>query len=120
MRQAGRYSSILVGGISGRTGPHALPLARIKRIMKRNSSASGEVAPRMISGEAPVVFSKACEMLIQELARRGWEEALRAKRRTLLKEDVASAVAHTDVFDFLLPVVEAEDGPPPPPPAAAP
>ncbi|KAG6486499.1 nuclear transcription factor Y subunit C-6-like [Zingiber officinale] len=118
MRQAGRYSSILVGGISGRTGPHALPLARIKRIMKRNSTAAGEASPRMISGEAPVVFSKACEMLIQELARRGWEAALRGKRRTLLKEDVAAAVARTDVFDFLLPVVEAEARPPPPPPPA--
>lgn len=107
---------MLVGGISARTGPHALPLARIKRIMKRNSAVAGEAAPMMISGEAPVVFSKVCEMLIQELARRAWEAALRARRRTMNKEDVATAVACTDVFDFLLPVVEPEDASAAPPP----
>ncbi|KAL0312624.1 UNVERIFIED_CONTAM: Nuclear transcription factor Y subunit C-4 [Sesamum radiatum] len=58
MRQAGAYSKLLSGG---RSGPHALPLARIKKIMK---SSSEEV--KMISGEAPIVFSKACELFIEE------------------------------------------------------
>ncbi|RRT78986.1 hypothetical protein BHE74_00015363 [Ensete ventricosum] len=100
MRQAGAYSSMLVGGVSGRTGPHSLPLARIKRIMKRSSEDV-----RMISAEAPVVFSKACELLIGVLVRRAWAAAFRRKRRTLRKEDVAAAVTNTDVFDFLAQVV---------------
>ncbi|KAH8521922.1 hypothetical protein H0E87_002815 [Populus deltoides] len=62
MRQAGTYSGILSGGLSGKTGPHSLPLARIKKIMKK----SGDDV-KMISGEAPIVFSKACELFIEDL-----------------------------------------------------
>ncbi|KAK7324628.1 hypothetical protein VNO77_28344 [Canavalia gladiata] len=100
MRQAGAYSGLLCGGISGRTGPHSLPLARIKKIMKK----SGEDV-KMISGEAPIVFSKACELFIEELTRRSWIIAIQGKRRTLHKEDVASAVIATDLFDFLITLV---------------
>ncbi|KAL5081735.1 hypothetical protein RYX36_010156 [Vicia faba] len=100
MRQAGAYSSLLSGGISGRTGPHSLPLARIKKIMKNSSEDV-----KMISGVAPIVFSKACELFIEEITRRSWIMAIDAKRRTLNKEDVASAVIATDVFDFLITLV---------------
>ncbi|KAK1315061.1 Nuclear transcription factor Y subunit C-1 [Acorus calamus] len=107
MRQAGVYSGLLAGGISGRTGPHSLPLARIKKIMKR----SGEDV-KMISGEAPIVFSKACELFIEELTVRSWMATLHGKRRTLHKEDVAAAVVATDIFDFLVEMVKeaAADG----------
>ncbi|OMO58666.1 Transcription factor CBF/NF-Y/archaeal histone [Corchorus olitorius] len=104
MRQAGTYSGILSGGISGRTGPHLLPLARIKKIMKK----SGDDV-KMISGEAPIVFSKACELFIEELTQRSWMVTMQGKRRTLNKEDVASAVAATDIFDFLLNLVSESD-----------
>ncbi|CAK9141868.1 unnamed protein product [Ilex paraguariensis] len=100
MRQPGTYSGILSGGVSGKTGPHSLPLARIKKIMKKSSD---EV--KMISGEAPIVFSKACELFIEELTRRSWMMTMKGKRRTLHKEDVASAVVATDVFDFLVNLV---------------
>ncbi|ONI07032.1 hypothetical protein PRUPE_5G096000 [Prunus persica] len=101
MRQPGRYSGFMMhGGISGRTGPHSLPLARIKKIMKK----SGEDV-KMISGEAPIVFSKACELFIEELTRRSWMTTLEGKRRTLHKDDVASAVVGTDIFDFLVSLV---------------
>ncbi|CAK8535203.1 unnamed protein product [Lathyrus sativus] len=100
MRQAGAYSSLLSGGISGRTGPHSLPLARIKKIMKNSSEDV-----KMISGVAPIVFSKACELFIEEITRRSWIMAIDGKRRTLNKEDVASAVIATDVFDFLIALV---------------
>ncbi|KAL1299379.1 hypothetical protein HN51_043832 [Arachis hypogaea] len=105
MRQAGAYSGILCGGISGRTGPHSLPLARIKKIMKK----SGEDV-KMISGEAPIVFSKACELFIEELTRRSWIVAIHGKRRTLHKDDVASAVVATDIFDFLVTLVSHNHG----------
>lgn len=93
------YSGML-SGISGKTGPHSLPLARIKKIMKK----SGDDV-KMISGEAPIVFSKACELFIEELTRRSWMMTMQGKRRTLHKDDVASAVVATDIFDFLVNLV---------------
>ncbi|KAK6274760.1 hypothetical protein POUND7_004469 [Theobroma cacao] len=105
MRQAGTYSGILSGGISGRTGPHSLPLARIKKIMKK----SGDDV-KMISGEAPIVFSKACELFIKELTQRSWMVTMQGKRRTLNKEDVTSAVVATDIFDFLVNLVSEDSG----------
>ncbi|GAU26336.1 hypothetical protein TSUD_101690 [Trifolium subterraneum] len=104
MRQAGAYSNLLCGGISGRTGPHSLPLARIKKIMKNSSEDV-----KMISGVAPIVFSKACELFIEELTRRSWIMAIDGKRRTLNKEDIASAVIATDIFDFLITLVSNSD-----------
>ncbi|PIN06066.1 hypothetical protein CDL12_21392 [Handroanthus impetiginosus] len=97
MRQPGAYSKLVSGG---KSGPHSLPLARIKKIMKNSSD---EV--KMISGEAPIVFSKACELFIEELTKRAWIMTLQAKRRTMQKEDVASAVIDTDIFDFLVNLV---------------
>lgn len=63
---------------------------------------------KMISGEAPIVFSKACELFIQELTKRSWMVTMQGKRRTLHKEDVASAVMATDIFDFLVNLVSDE------------
>ncbi|KAJ0963799.1 hypothetical protein J5N97_028921 [Dioscorea zingiberensis] len=60
---------------------------------------------KMISGEAPIVFSKACELFIQELTMRSWMITLQGKRRTLHKEDIATAVRATDIFDFLVEMV---------------
>ncbi|KAG0493711.1 hypothetical protein HPP92_004705 [Vanilla planifolia] len=97
MRQAGIYSGIMSGG---RMGPHSLPLSRIKKIMKQ----SGEEG-KLISCEAPLVFSKACELFIQELTARAYKVTVQGKRRTLQKEDIATAIAATDVFDFLVDMV---------------
>ncbi|KAF7828293.1 nuclear transcription factor Y subunit C-1-like [Senna tora] len=97
MRIAGAYSGLLCG----KSGAHtSLPLARIKKIMKK----SGDDV-KMISGDAPIVFSKACELFIQELTRSSWTLAIQAKRTTLHKHDVASAVLATDLFDFLIDLV---------------
>mmetsp|Transcript_37024 Transcript_37024/g.37684 ORF Transcript_37024/g.37684 Transcript_37024/m.37684 type:complete len:131 (-) Transcript_37024:127-519(-) len=73
-----------------------LPLARIKRIMKSDEDV------RMISAEAPVLFAKACELFILELTLRSWCYSERSKRRTLQKDDIQTAIKHTDVFDFLV------------------
>lgn len=78
---------------------HSLPLARIKKIMKADEEVS------MISAEAPILFAKACEMFILELTMRAWVNADENKRRTLQKNDIAAAIARTDVYDFLLDVV---------------
>ncbi|EME27248.1 Nuclear transcription factor Y subunit C-2 [Galdieria sulphuraria] len=82
---------------------HMLPLARIKKIMKSDEDV------RMISAEAPALFSKACEMFILELTIRAWAQTEESKRRTLQRCDIASAIQKTDIFDFLIDIVPRED-----------
>jgi nuclear transcription factor Y, gamma len=64
----------------------------------------------MIAAEAPVVFARACEMLILELTHRGWAHAEENKCRTLQKSDIAAVISRTDVFDFLVDIVPREEG----------
>ncbi|EOR02853.1 Nuclear transcription factor Y subunit C-2 [Wallemia ichthyophaga EXF-994] len=78
---------------------HDLPLARIKKVMKSDPSV------KMISGEAPILFSKACEIFISELTCRAWLVAESNKRRTLQRSDVAGAVELSDQFDFLIDIL---------------
>ncbi|GAB4822153.1 hypothetical protein N2152v2_009199 [Parachlorella kessleri] len=85
-----------------------LPLARIKKIMKSDEDV------RMISAEAPVLFAKACEYFILELTLRAWGAAEETKRRTLQRSDIATAIARTDIFDFLVDTVPREEANPPP------
>ncbi|KAI9002323.1 histone-fold-containing protein [Gaertneriomyces semiglobifer] len=81
------------------TGPldfkfHQLPLARVKKVMKTDEDV------KMISAEAPMLFSKACEIFILELTMRAWIHTEEHKRRTLQKSDVATAVSKADMYDF--------------------
>ncbi|XP_067636843.1 nuclear transcription factor Y subunit gamma [Eurosta solidaginis] len=81
----------------------ALPLARIKKIMKLDENA------KMIAAEAPLLFAKACEYFIQELTMRAWVHTEESKRRTLQRSDIAQAIAGYDQFDFLIDIVPRED-----------
>lgn len=83
-----------------------LPLSRIKKVMKLEDDIREETC--MISGEAPVVFAKACEIFILELSKRAWIISEEGKRRTLLKSDLAKAAASSELYDFLLDVVPRE------------
>ncbi|OQV22918.1 putative Nuclear transcription factor Y subunit gamma [Hypsibius exemplaris] len=85
-----------------------LPLARIKKIMKLDEDVG------MISSEAPVVLSKACEMFIEELTLRAWLHVEENKRRTLQRNDVATAVSKCDQFDFLIDIVPRDEVKPKP------
>ena len=85
---------------------HQLPLARIKKVMK----ADPEV--KMISAEAPILFAKGCDVFITELTMRAWIHAEENKRRTLQRSDIASALAKSDMFDFLIDIVPREDATP--------
>jgi len=67
---------------------------------------------RMISAEAPILFAKACEMFIIELTIRSWIHTEEGKRRTLQRNDIASAITKTDIFDFLIDIVPRDDGKP--------
>ncbi|RKP13831.1 CCAAT binding transcription factor component, partial [Piptocephalis cylindrospora] len=77
---------------------HQLPLARIKKVMKSDD----EVKKQMISAEAPLIFAKACEIMILELTMRAWIHAEENKRRTLQRSDIATAITKSDMFDFLI------------------
>jgi len=81
---------------------HQLPLARVKKIMKSDEDV------RMISAEAPALFAKACEMFIVELTHRSWLYTEENRRRTLQRSDIATAIARTDIFDFLIDIVPRE------------
>ena len=81
---------------------HQLPLARVKKIMKSDEDV------RMISAEAPALFAKACEMFIIELTHRSWLYTEENRRRTLQRSDIATAIARTDIFDFLIDIVPRE------------
>eukprot|EP00210_Caulerpa_lentillifera_P002115 g2030.t1 len=105
---------------------NSLPLARIKKIMKSDEDV------RMISAEAPILFSKACEIFILELTQRAWNHAEANRRRTVQRIDISQAISTTDIFDFLVDIVPRDgfehfmdvqmmdtnhqDHPPPPPP----
>lgn len=80
-----------------------LPLARIKKIMKLDEDV------KMISAEAPVLFSKAAEIFISELSLRAWIHTEDNKRRTLQKNDIAMAVTKYDQFDFLIDIVPRDE-----------
>jgi nuclear transcription factor Y gamma len=102
-----------------------LPLARIKKIMKseefilqelekekqqKSSEENQEDADKpnvkfMISGEAPVLMSKACELLIRDLSFRAWRHTERNRRRTLQRQDLHAAVGESEVYDFLIDIV---------------
>lgn len=81
----------------------SLPLARIKKIMKLD----GDV--KMISAEAPMLFSKAAEIFIHELTLRAWVHTEDNKRRTLQRNDIAMAITKYDQFDFLIDIVPRDD-----------
>ena len=103
-----------------------LPLARIKKIMKSEEFILQELEKErlqkateegkagdgekpsvkfMISGEAPVLMSKACELLIKDLSFRAWRHTERNRRRTLQRQDLHAAVGESEVYDFLIDIV---------------
>lgn len=100
------YSRMSSSSSSGRSGSqqHSLPLAKIKKIMKKSGDGV-----KMISGEAPIVFSRAIELFVEELTRKSWTLAAEGKRKTLQRDDVVSAIRGIEVFDFLVDLVCVPD-----------
>lgn len=97
----------------------ALPLARIKKVMKNDDEVKVRVpySPQMISAEAPILFSRACESMcfvltpvfIADLTCRAFMIAEENKRRTIQRSDIANAIARSDLFDFLIDIVPRSD-----------
>lgn len=63
----------------------------------------------MISSEGPVLFAKACELFILELSMRSWVHTEENKRRTLQRNDIATAITKRDTFDFLIDIVPRDE-----------
>lgn len=59
----------------------------------------------MISGEAPIIFSKACELFILELTLRSWALTESDNRRTLQRNDIINAASQCEMYDFLIDVI---------------
>jgi len=78
-----------------------LPLARIKKLMKMDEKL------KMISAEAPILFSKICE-IIQEVTLRAWTIVDFHKRRTVQKQDILEALKKSDMYDFLIDLINNE------------
>ncbi|XP_057784227.1 nuclear transcription factor Y subunit C-3-like [Salvia miltiorrhiza] len=66
--------------------PHTLPLARIKKVMKSDEKV------KMISGDTPALFGKACEIFVMELSVRAWMHTQLNNRKTVQRNDVAYAI----------------------------
>ena len=57
----------------------AVPLARVKKIMKLDDEV------KMISQEAPQFLAKAVELFVNELTNRAWTVTLQSKRTTVMR-----------------------------------
>lgn len=82
---------------------HYVPLARIKRIMK----SGGEV--KMVTADAPILLTKACEIFTLELTLRAWLHAEDSQRQTLQRCDIARAVKLDGLLHFLVELVCSDD-----------
>lgn len=82
----------------------ALPLARIKRLMKVEEDV------KMVASEVPILFSKITEKFVEELTLRAWLNTEENKRRILQKNDLSFASRTSDMFDFLIYIMPRIDG----------
>ncbi|KAK7031067.1 Transcriptional activator hap5 [Paramarasmius palmivorus] len=87
----------------------ALPLARIKKVMKSDPDVKMIAADGLAPSASPILFCKACEIFIAEITARAFIIADSNKRRTLSRSDIAQALSKSDQFDFLIDVVPRED-----------
>lgn len=63
----------------------------------------------MISAEAPILFAKACEMFIVEMTHKAYYYAKKNSRKTLQRNDIASAITDTEIYDFLLDIMPKDE-----------
>ncbi|ORZ13112.1 histone-fold-containing protein [Absidia repens] len=80
-------------------GQSALPLARVKRIIKEDPDVS------LINVEATHCIASATELFMEYLVNEGYSRAQKNKRKTVFYKDLASAVSQTDPLEFLEDVI---------------
>ncbi|KAF8434934.1 histone-fold-containing protein [Terfezia claveryi] len=76
-------------------GSTALPLTRVKRIIKLDEEIG------TCSSSAAFLVTVAAEMFIQYLAKQGYKGAQKDRRKNLQYKDLANAVAALDTLEFL-------------------
>ncbi|KAF8425630.1 histone-fold-containing protein [Tirmania nivea] len=76
-------------------GSTALPLTRVKRIIKLDEEIG------TCSSSAAFLVTVAAEMFIQYLANQGYKGAQKDRRKNLQYKDLANAVAALDTLEFL-------------------
>ncbi|KAL8493131.1 hypothetical protein ACS0TY_024370 [Phlomoides rotata] len=64
---------------------------------------------QVISVEAPILFTKMCELFILELTIRSWLHVEENKRQTLQKNDIAVVITRMNIFDFLVDIVPRDE-----------
>ncbi|XP_067000839.1 DNA polymerase epsilon subunit 4 [Anabrus simplex] len=72
-----------------------LPIARVKHIMKMDPDVN------LASQEAVFLIAKSTELFIESLSREAYTYTAQAKRKTLQKKDIDSAVDSVDSLAFL-------------------
>ncbi|XP_010472764.1 PREDICTED: nuclear transcription factor Y subunit C-7-like [Camelina sativa] len=90
-------------GSASNTRKHELPPARIKKIMKSNPDLN------MVATEAPILLSKACEMLIVDLTMRSWLNTLKRGQNKIKRSDISVAVTRDLSFTFLGHIVPRDE-----------
>ena len=60
---------------------------------------------QMVSADAPILLSKACELFIMELTQRSWLHTEEKKRQTVRRSDLGDAIRHKEAFHFLANVI---------------
>lgn len=82
----------------------ALPLARIKRIMKQDSC---NPHPCMVSADAVQLIAYIVRLFIGHVTTLAWELWCKpAKRNTLQIKDAIRAVPSMDMYDYLIDVID--------------
>ncbi|GAB1859707.1 DNA polymerase epsilon subunit 4 [Camponotus japonicus] len=72
-----------------------LPLGRIKTIIKMDPEVT------LVNQEAVFLTAKSVELFIDSLAKEAYKYTVQAKKRTVQKRDVESAIANVDALVFL-------------------
>jgi histone H3/H4 len=103
-----------------------LPIGRVKKIMKTEGFALKQIERSsrqqngipttadildissnmfMVSTEAQILQTKACEFFIREVAARAWRHTDLHRRKTIQKGDIWASVGESEVFDFLIDII---------------
>ncbi|XP_011698812.1 PREDICTED: DNA polymerase epsilon subunit 4 [Wasmannia auropunctata] len=72
-----------------------LPLGRIKTIIKMDPEVS------LVNQEAAFLVAKSVEFFIESLTKEAYKYTAQARKRTILKRDVESAIDNVDALVFL-------------------
>lgn len=63
----------------------------------------------MVSSDAPIIMSKACELFIVDLALRAQFFCKQGGRKILSKEDICKTISNMEMFDFLIDIVPKDN-----------